>query len=87
MVKAEKKELQELLFGTEEVLDLAALDGALDDGDDQRATEMLSFRIDQGAMEQLRAVASALGVGHTILARELLLAGLSRLRTLVEDEE
>ena len=86
MVKAEKKELQELLFGTEEVLDLAALDGALDDGDDQRATEMLSFRIDRGAMEQLRAVASARRRSHH-LGQELLLAGLSRLRTLVEDEE
>lgn len=85
-MKVEKKELQELLFGTDEVLDLAALDGVFEEEEDQRATEMLSFRIDESAMEQLRAIASSLGVGHTILARELLLAGLSRLRTLVEDE-
>lgn len=84
MAKVEKKELQELLFGTDEVLDLAALDGVAEEDEDQRATEMLSFRIDEGAMEQLRAIADALGVGHTILARELLLAGLKRLSTLVE---
>lgn len=86
MPKMGKKELQDILFGVDDVLDLAAMDGLAEESDDGRATEMLSFRIDESAMGQLRDVAESLGVGHTILARELLLAGLSRLVTLTEED-
>lgn len=86
MSKERTKALRDLLWDADDVPDLERLDG-LDDGDDQaaRATEMLSFRVDAEALALLRKVADRLGVGHTILARELLLAGLQRLRTLVEE--
>lgn len=86
MSKVQRNELLELLFGTDEVLDLEALDGLISEDEDVRSTEMLSFRVDEATLEQLRNVADALGVGHTILARELLLAGLARLRTLVQQD-
>lgn len=79
------KELEEILWGKEDVPDLAALDGWFDDSEDDRATEMLSFRIDEATMKELKDIAERLGVGHTILARELLLAGLARLRSLDDD--
>lgn len=85
MKKGQKKDLADVLWGKEDVLDLIAVDGWDEEPVDMRASEMLSFRIDEAAMTQLRDLATELEVGHTILARELLLAGLARLRTLDED--
>lgn len=79
MAKERLKALRQLLHGKEDVSDLAALDGFLDDADNAQASEMLSFRVEEDIMMQLRTIAEQLGVGHTILARELLLAGLMSL--------
>lgn len=80
-----RRELQEVLWEADDVLDLAELDGLTDEDGEVRATEMLSFRVDVGTMAELREAAESLGVGHTILARELLRAGLKRLRILAEE--
>lgn len=79
--------LGDTLRGKEDELDLAALDGLLDEAEADGPSEMLSFRVPEAQMRKLRDAAEALGVGHTILAREVLLDGLRRLRLLEEPAE
>jgi hypothetical protein len=85
--KLKEADLKGKLGINDDEIDLAAIDGWVDEeGEESGNSEMLSFRVDEAVMKQLKEMAEKLGIGHTILARELLNDGLKRLAVISDND-